>query len=334
LALTHHRLGEQAGPEGFSTLYLGDGSHAGGGLAQLTLARAAGMAARMSHAAIDHPGPALLAQEARVTYGPVPPALGGQQIGPGRMLLDGDSFLLRSTTGYGLFYAKGQGVTVERGAGADPAEQELWLNGSVYAAIAAIHGFLPFHASAVAWRGQVFAFSGPSGAGKSTLAAALGQHGLPLFCDDTLVLDVSDPERILCQPGHKRLKLAPDALALTGSTGHEPVAPDIGKLYAEPAAGTLRAVLPLAGLVFLADGAPTAFTPIEGAARIARLNDDHYTHDLFTAARAEAIPARFDRIARIAARIAMTELIRPRDPGQFAATTALVASWIKESPRS
>ena len=60
--------------------------------------------------------------------------------------------------------------------------------------------------------GEVFAFAGPSGSGKSTLIAALGQLGLPMFCDDTLVLDLGEPDIVICLPGHKRLKLTPEAL--------------------------------------------------------------------------------------------------------------------------
>ncbi len=288
----------------------------------------------MSVSAINHPGPALLAREATARYGPVPRALGGKPIGPGAMLLNEDSFLLHSGTGYGLFYRQGEGVTIERDPAADPAEEELWLNGSVYAAIAAINGFLPFHASAVAWQGRVHAFSGPSGAGKSTLVAALGGHGLPLFCDDTLVLDVSKPDQVLCLPGHKRLKLAPDALALTGASAQERVAAVVDKHYAKPAGGTLQEVLPLAELVFLEDGAPPGFARIEGARKIARLNDDHYTHDLFAAARDEDNAVRFARIAGIASRIAMQRLVRPRDLACFAEVTAQVAGHIKESALS
>lgn len=57
------------------------------------------------------------------------------------VLLQGHRFPMLSGTGYGLFYCKGAGVIVERDPGADPAEEELWLNGSVYAAIAEINGF-------------------------------------------------------------------------------------------------------------------------------------------------------------------------------------------------
>lgn len=288
------------------------------------------MAAAMDQTALIHPGPALLAHEARVTYGPVPRELGGRTMPPGSMLLVDDCFLLRSHSGYGYFYRKGDGVTIERDPGADLAEESLWLNGSVYAAIASIHGYLPFHASAVAWRGQVHAFSGPSGAGKSTLAAALGQHGLPLFCDDTLVLDVSDPENVLCLPGHKRLKLTSEALALTGAAAQEKVAPMVEKHYAEPAGGTLRAVLPLALLTFLEQGEPVEFVPITGAQRLARLNDDHYTAELYAWAQAEELAARFARIARIAGQVAMQRLTRPHDAARFAEVTTLVAQQIKQ----
>jgi hypothetical protein len=260
----------------------------------------------------------------------VPRESDGQAVPPGSMSLQDGRFLLRTDTGYGFYYEPGKGVTVERDAGAEPAERELWLNGSVYAAIAAINGFLPFHASAVAWRGRVYAFSGPSGAGKSTLAAALGRHGMPLFCDDTLVLDLSDPAQVLCLPGHKRLKLTDEALALSGAAPREPVAPAIAKRYAEPVGGTIGEVLPLAELAFVEDGPDIGIDAIAGAARIARLDDDHYTADFYARARAEPLPARFARFTALAARIPMQRLTRPRDVAGFAELTDRVAQWIKQ----
>ena len=283
----------------------------------------------MDQAPDPHPGPALLAREARVRHGPVPREMAGTPMPPGSMLLEGDAFLLRTVSGYGLFYRKGEGVTIERDPGADPAEETLWLNGSTYAAIASINGFLPFHASAVVWEGRVHAISGPSGAGKSTLAAALGRHGLPLLCDDTLVLDVADPARILCLPGHKRLKLTPEAIGLTGAAAREKVAPMIDKHYAEPVGGIVAQVLPLAGLTFLEEGAQIAFIPISGGERIARLNDDHYTAELYALARGEGLAARFARIAAIAGQVPMQRLVRPRDPVRFDEVAARVAAQIK-----
>lgn len=307
---------------------------AGGAWPQLTRAAGAGMAHAMSEVAHSHPGPALLAHEARVTYGPVPRELAGQAMPPGSMLLEGEQFLLRTMTGYGLYYRKGAGVTVERDAGADPVEESLWLNGSTYAAIAAIHGYLPFHASAVVWQGRAYAFTGPSGAGKSTLAAALGRHGLPLLCDDTMVLDVADPARILCLPGHKRLKLTEHALALTGAQREEKVAPMVDKHYAKPPGGILREVVPLARLTFLEEGEGVQFAPITGGDRIARLNDDHYTGELYSMACGDGLAERFARIARIAGHVRKDRLTRPRDPAQFDEIAAMIAARIKAEPSS
>ena len=146
----------------------------------------------------------LLARETRVTYAPVPQVLGEVEVGPGQSRMLGKSYLLHSDSGFKYLYLQGAGIRMERPDNFDPAEEALWLNGSVYAAVASINGFMPIHASAVAHGGQVFAFTGPSGAGKSTLIAALGGMGLPMFCDDTLVLDLSDPARIVCLPGHSR----------------------------------------------------------------------------------------------------------------------------------
>ena len=44
---------------------------------------------------------------------------------------------------------------------------------------------------------------------------------------------MSDPDRIVCLPGHKRLKLTPGALALTGAAREEAVSADIDKFFGE-----------------------------------------------------------------------------------------------------
>jgi hypothetical protein len=276
-----------------------------------------------------HPAIALLERESRVRHGMVPRALSGAAVAPGQDHLTREAFLLRTLSGYGYFYAKGEGVTVEREAWADPLEEALWLAGSVYSAIASIHGLLPVHASAVAWQGRVHAFTGASGAGKSTLTAALGAHGLPLFCDDTLVLDISDPAAIVCLPGHKRLKLTGEAVRLTGAAVEGHVGAMTGKFYCTPPGGTVREALPLANLAFIADGAARSFAPIVGAERLARLNDDHFTAANFARAQGLDPAGRFALMARLAPAIAMTRLVRPRDPAAFAATAAAVAAHVK-----
>ena len=286
----------------------------------------------MTRAPAPHPMIDILARETVVHYGPVPRHLGETELVPGRCALIGDQFVLIAPGGLAYHYRRGAGVMIERPPGTDPAEEMLWLNGSVYAAIASIHGLLPIHASAVAYGGAVHAFTGPSGAGKSTLVAALGARGLPMFCDDTLVLDISDPQQIVCLPGHKRLKLTPAALALTGAVAQEEVGGMTGKNYAAPPGGTWRGILPLARLTFLDEGDALGVSLISGAERFARLNDDHYTAELFAMAHRSDLAARFELLARLAPAIAMARLVRPRDASRFSASVALAESLIREGP--
>lgn len=276
----------------------------------------------------------MLAHETRVACGQIPRELGGRPVPAATSCLDGDSYLLRTGNGLGFFYRKGEGITVEHDAGAARDEESLWLNGSVYAAVACINGLMPIHASAVVHAGQVYAFTGPSGAGKSTLIAGLANHGLPMYADDTLVLDLSDPARIVCLPGHKRLKLTPEAIALTCAEAQEAVGADTGKYYARPAprqmleSGSLSSPLPLAELIFLDTSDHLAITPLTGGARIARLNDDHYTTELFIRAHNRGRPEMFALRARLARQVAMSCLARPRDIAQFPASATLAARHI------
>jgi len=275
----------------------------------------------------------MMQRETAVQYGPVPHSLSGEPLAEMSWQMLGGAFLLRGEGEHYFLYRKGDGVTVERGPDADVSEESLWLNGSVYAAVASLNGLLPIHASAVAHDGRVFAFSGPAGAGKSTLVAALGRHGLPLFCDDTLVLDLSDPERIVCLPGHKRLKLRPDAIGLTGAMPQEKVSKTVDKHYALPATGEVGVALPLGELIFLEERPEPAIMPITGAERLVRLQDDHYTARLFDSARRFDRAAQFAHLARLARQIAMARFVRPLDRDRFDEGVALAARHVAQ-PRS
>lgn len=274
----------------------------------------------------------LMARETRTRAGKVPKRLGTMDIPDSARLFVAGQFVLRTGTGYGFHYVPGQGVVVEAGEQADPAELELWLGGSVYAAVACLNGLYPIHASAIAHNGRVHAFTGPSGAGKSTLVAGLAARGLPLFCDDTLLLDLADPARIVALPGHKRLKLTDTALALTGAQALGPVGADTGKRYAEPGTGSVHEPLSLASLTFLAQGAEAALEPIRGAARFASFDDDHYTQHLFLEARNPSRADLFALRAQLARGLAMARLTRPLTREGFAKSLDLVETAIHEFP--
>jgi hypothetical protein len=270
----------------------------------------------------------LLERESRVSYGPVPTHLFDKPLDEMTWQMQPGRFLLRAEGDHYFYYRPGEGIMVHRGADADASEESLWLNGSVYAAIASMNGLLPIHASAVAHEGAVFAFTGPAGAGKSTLAAALARHGLPLFCDDTLVLDLSSPERIMCLPGHKRLKLRPDAFALTGAAREEKVSRTYDKCYAVAAGGNVSTALPLAELIFLEKGSEVAMTRITGSERFVRMQDDHQTSWLFEAASQFNRVEQFVHRSRLARQIEMARFVRPFDAHKFEEGVALAASHV------
>ncbi len=277
------------------------------------------------------PAQQLMERETRIQYGSIDVGMFGFRIEPGQGHIEADRYLLRTTAGLDYFYRKGQGITISRGDRADRCEEQLWLNGSVYSAVACINGFMPIHASAVAYGGKVFAFTGPSGSGKSSLIAALGRLGLPMFCDDTLVLDLSNPDRIICLPGHKRLKLTPEAIELTGAERAERVAQDLDKYYAHAHSGDVTTPLPLAALLFLEQGSPALIEPLSGSERFVRTHDEHYTAELFAAARRFDRQEQFEHRARLARRIPMARLVRPWDAGRFDEGVALAAQYVTNS---
>ena len=275
----------------------------------------------------------MMERETRVAFGDVPRNLFGQLLAETSWQMQGSEFLLRGEGDHYFHYRQGEGITIERGVNSDLSEESLWLNGSVYAAVASINGLLPLHASAVAHNGRVVAFTGPAGAGKSTLVAALGGHGLPMFCDDTLLLDVSNPHHIDCLPGHKRLKLRPDAVDLTGAQPEEAVSTTVDKAYASPSAGNVGIVMPLAMPVFLEVGPEPGFEPIFGSDRFVRARDDHHTTLLFECARQFDRAAAFEHRQRLARQINMVRFVRPIDRSRFAETVALAAEYVTNATR-
>ncbi len=279
-------------------------------------------------------GELIMERETRVFYGSVPHSLTEERLNEQNCQMRNDQFLLRGVGHHYFFYQKGRGITIERGPHADCSEETLWLNGSMHSAVASMNGFLPIHASAVAIEGRVFAFTGPAGAGKSTIVAALGELGLPMFCDDTLVLDLSHPDQIGCLPGHKRLKLTPEALRLTSALAEEKVSLTVEKYYARPSSGDVRVPLPLAQLIFLEEGLPITIEPIIGALRFLKIQDEHYTASLFAQASQFDRPQQFAHLTRLARQIPMANFVRPRDTRRFTDGVAFAAQYVRDSAKS
>lgn len=271
-----------------------------------------------------------LARETRIRFGATPDVLSGAtMVGPGEALSP-DAFLLSLPNGLRFHYQRGEGTICTRPSGIAEAEVALFHAGSVHGAIAWLNGMVPLHASAVMHQGAVAAFTGHSGAGKSTLAAALTQEGFPLFADDVLVLALSAEEALLAMPGHKRLKLWGDALALTGLTASESVRPAMDKYYVSPPLLEQNAPAPLTTLYFLdpPSEAPCAIQPIKGAERFNRVRSafyrPHYGAALMSAAET------FQRVTAIATRLSLYTIDRPRDRRLFSSNVTRVAGAVRD----
>lgn len=269
---------------------------------------------------------AMMLRESRVREGAVPSAIGGVDVGPGNHHLTADQYLLREP-GFACHYQRGVGVTVQLLEPAARGELELFLAGSVHAAIACLNGLYPFHGSAIAVGGGVVAFAGPSGAGKSTLVAALARRGLPLHGDDTLILDMRAAPP-LCLPGHKRLKLWPEGLELAEVDGVELVSAHYPKFYVDHGPTDTDRPLPLRAIVLLEEGGEIALEPLRGADRLARLADGHYMSAMYEDACEGGTAQVFRTRAALAAGVAFHRLARPLDPARFAETLDFMAAQL------
>ncbi|MBL8894023.1 MAG: hypothetical protein JNJ53_05440 [Rhizobiales bacterium] len=283
----------------------------------------------------EHPGTAeaiaLLRRESEIREGAPPARLADAIERTASYEISPEAFLLRVPNGLVLHYRRGEGVTTSRPAAVAESEIALFLNGSVYGAIAWINGFFPLHASAVVYDGKIHAFTGPSGYGKSTLAAALGQRGMALFADDVLVLDLSDPHQIICLPGHKQLKLWEDALALTGTQPGAAVRERLSKFYVKPTGGVQNEARALQHLTILRAQAryPQGPVALKGADRLSALHAAFYRRK-FCAAIMEH-RASFAALAKVGAMVPMSVFDRPLDKDLFDTGVDMMVEAIKSN---
>lgn len=172
------------------------------------------------------------------------------------------------------------------------------LLASVGAVWAWWHGRDAFHAGAFVAAGGVWALLGDKGAGKSSLLAALHLAGLPIVCDDVLVLDgptaFAGPRSIdLRADTARRLRLG-TSLGVIGDRERwrvslDPVAPS----------------LPFQGWIRLRWEEGVALRPVRGAERLTEL----MRH------RALNVPAPSPKMLLGLAELPVFELARPRDWG-------------------
>jgi hypothetical protein len=87
---------------------------------------------------------------------------------------------------------------------AAPASVSLaYLLQAIAPKLIALRGQSVLHASAVSLRGQVVAFAGLSGAGKTSTARAFARSGLPLICEDKLIIRTDAAGTVVAPSGEK-----------------------------------------------------------------------------------------------------------------------------------
>ena len=273
---------------------------------------------------------AMMKRETRLTERNGSSFLDGEPLAPGYCAMKDDEFRFRTNCGANFQYRRGEGVFVEFEPDADREEADLWFNGSVYSAVAAMNGLIPLHASALDCNGNIAAFTGPTGAGKSTLAAAFAGHRYGLFCDDTLLVQ---PERIgpaMCLPGHKRLKLDQQAAQLAGAQLEGKVSAKINKHYAAVTASSSCALAPLTLLVVLRSGSELQIEPLPAGETIAALLQDHYTVDFGQDAAIGGRKEYFGSVSSIVENAECVAFTRPNDISCFDDGVAMMRSFLEK----
>jgi hypothetical protein len=240
-----------------------------------------------------------------------------------------DAFRMILPSGLAFHYRRGHGTVFSRAPEVSDDEVALFFDGSVRGAIAWLGGLVPLHASAIAHDGGVYAFTGASGEGKSTLVAALANAGFSTFCDDVLVVDRAGAHETIALPGHKRLKLWRDGLALTGHAPLGAVRPGLDKFFVAGLGAHSGEALPLRRLYVLesALSGGAAITPIRGSERFTALRTSCY-RSRFGAAVTE--PAHYFRnMMRLAETITVRRFSRSRDTALFASGVAAIVADIR-----
>ena len=147
----------------------------------------------------------------------------------------GGAFLVESP-GYGahLVSADGMRITSVLPPDAPWNWQRLFVAQALPLA-AALRGFEPLHASAVAVDGCAIAFSAPSGTGKTSIAMHLVAAGAMLMTDDVLALEATQ-DSIQAHPGARLLAADSRELAAVENRAGElgTILGDEGKIYLRP----------------------------------------------------------------------------------------------------
>lgn len=226
----------------------------------------------------------------------------------------------------------GSVVTIDLLPDANERTLRLYLLGPVLGILLHQRNLLVIHASAVSIDGRVAVFAAEKGEGKSTLAAAVHSRGHPLVTDDLLPVDLTDPSKLLVQPGFPQLKLMPEAAAqLTADVDSLPrLHPEYDK-RATPIRDLARTELPLSRIFVLETSDRDAIEPIPPQQRFIELVRHSYLAVLLGATGEAA--HHFRQVVTLATHIPVLKLKRRRSLDALPIHAKMVEDEIRKATR-
>jgi hypothetical protein len=190
-----------------------------------------------------------------------------------------DELIVRIAGGARYRIIEGREIIIDLVPNHDPNVVQLYLHGTILAALMQQRGYPVLHANTVSNGSNVVSIAGASGAGKSTLTARLLQKGYKVLSDDVTVLDVTSTESILALPSYPHIKLwrdSLDALQISLETLAQ-IRPEHQKYYFPCHESFEKNALPLNAIYIidrmLQSHAPA---PLKGAQAFARLQENSY----------------------------------------------------------
>jgi hypothetical protein len=232
--------------------------------------------------------------------------------------------------GAGTFLVReGREIVVDPAPGVDEGLLRLYLLGPALGLLLHQRGLLTLHASGAAVAGGAIAFLGGSGWGKSTMAAALHARGHGVVADDVMAVDVGAAAGPTVYPGIPRLKLWPDAALSVGEVPE--TLPRLHPEFAKRSRSAIRAFpqapLPLRAICILAHSAEIDLAPLPVQDGFVELVRHSYAVQLLDAVGASE--AHFGHCARLANRVPVYRLSRPRALETLSAVAELVEARFK-----
>lgn len=251
------------------------------------------------------------------------------------------NFLLRANGEEACFYCQkvgaflvknGQEIIVDADVGADEGVVSHFLLGLPLAMLLHQRGLLILHGSAVAIEGAVVAFIGRSGAGKSTIAATFHRDNYPIVTDDILAVDINSSGNIRVIPSYPQLRLWPETINFLGE-----VVENLPQVYpkAEKRAKLVKSQfqqtpLPLGGIYVLDRGNDYQIERLKPQTAFLEIARQYYPNfDLLTAIGTSEI--KFQQCIRLARRLRVCRLKRPRDLSSLPYLTKLVEADVLSS---